>query len=142
MKLEQYFRLIITVIFQKRVVTDKFNYGRQMSYENQFFTCPRIFCEDGFNISAQIHNGSYCASENGDRKFGLTWKEVEFGYPSLNDEELWQYCETFEEDFEEDFSCLEQVGRIPLVKLQEICDKHGGIDWETTLSVENCKKFM
>lgn len=148
MTLELYFRLIVTSIFQKRVVNDKFVFGNKMNYDNQFFICPRIFCKDGFNISAQIHNGSYCISENGYREFGLTWEEVEFGYPSVNDEELWPYCEKLEDLFEEGneisegLSCIGSIGRIPLIKLQEICDKHGGIDWETTLSVENCKKFM
>ena len=56
----------------------------QMSniYQDKYFFVPRIYCKDGFNISIQVNQGNYCASENGTRTFGLDWKLVEWGFPS------------------------------------------------------------
>ena len=154
MKLEHYFRLILMSIFQGSVTYDKKGYsGEKMSYSNQMFYCPKIHCKDGFNVSLQIHNGNYCESENGYREMGVDWKEVEFGFPSINDKNMWKYSElwgysnwdengdeiTFEHN---DFDVTGTVGRIPLEVMQRICDNHGGIDWDITLSKETALKFI
>jgi len=154
MKLEHYFRLIIMSIFQPIVTTDKFSFfGEEMSYDNQFFNCPRIYCKNGFNVSLQIDYGKYCSSENGYREFGVDWKELEFGYPSINEIDMWKYSEMWEisaftEDLKEvpfnstNFDVTKTVGRIPIDVMQYICDKHGGIDWDVTLSIENARRFL
>lgn len=105
-----------------------------MSYDNQLFYCPTVYAIDGFNVSLQIHNSNYCSSENGYREFGHTMKSVEFGFPSHADELLAEYAE-------EPDKLTETVGMIPVTVLEELFTKHGGIDWEKTISVEMFNKL-
>lgn len=154
MKLEHYFRLITMSIFQGQVTYDKKGYsGDRMSYSNQMFYCPKIYCKDGFNVSLQIHNGNYCSSENGYREMGVDWQEVEFGFPSMNDKDMWKFSEMYgscswdedgnEEPFnEKDFDVTGTVGSIGVKEMQVICDKHGGIDWGVTLSKDSAASFL
>lgn len=51
-------------------------------YDKYIFHIPRVVCRNGFEISIQISNFHYAASENGYRKFGYEWKQAEWGYPS------------------------------------------------------------
>ena len=142
MKLEHYFRLITMSIFQNSVTYDKKGFsGDRMSYSNQMFYCPKIHCKDGFNVSLQIHNGNYCSSENGYREMGVDWQEVEFGFPSINDKDMWEYSEMYDSD-SSDFDVTNTVGRIPLKVIQNICDSHGGIDWDVTLSKDSATSFL
>lgn len=107
----------------------------QMSnvYDNKMFYLPRIYCKDGFNISIQVHNGNYCASENGTRTFGLDWKLVEWGFPSSPID--------FEKYNAEDTDTMRSVGGYVEVGLiDELCEKHGGIDLAKTLQEEFNKK--
>lgn len=154
MKLVHYFRLIVMSIFQGSVTYDKKNYGDQkMSYDNQMFYCPSIHCKDGFNVSLQIHYGNYCSSENGYRTMDVDWKDLKFGFPSMNEKDMWKHSEMWgssnwddegeEIPFDEtDFDVTRSVGRIPIEEMQAICEKHGGIDWDVTLSKENADKFI
>ena len=154
MKLEHYFRLIVMSIFQGSITYNKKNYSDQpMSYDNQMFYCPTVHCKDGFNVSLQIHNGNYCSSENGYRTMGVDWKELEFGFPSMNEKDMWKHSEmldssNWDEEGEEmpfdetGFDVTGSVGRIPIEEMQAICEKHGGIDWDVTLSKENANKFL
>lgn len=137
MNLIQFFRLIEMSIFQKSITNTHYSdfHNEKMSYYNTFFYCPRIHCNDGFNISFQIHNGAYCSSENGYRTLGHTIKDVEFGYPSRDEELLKKYAE--------DENCLTQtVGCLPIEIAQQIVIKHGGIDWEKTVSIEQFNTFI
>jgi|SRR6478609_4310962 len=115
MNLELYFRLIATTVHQV---------GK---YENSFFLCPRIVCVDGFSVSLQISKGSYCASENGYRKFGFNFQSVEYGFPS---------------EYEQLLASNDSVGSIDVVDIQNICDSHGGIDWQKTISKEACESLL
>lgn len=131
MKLIHFFRLIQMSIFQKTVVSMMYNrgYNDKMSYDNTYFFCPRVVCNDGFSISLQIHNGNYCFSENGYRTLGHTMETVEFGFPNQDEELLKDYAE-----YSEDVTTT--VGQLPIDVAQQIIDKHGGIDWDKTVSVE------
>ena len=116
--------------------------GRPMAYDNQFFFCPKVYAMDGFNVSLQIHNSNYCASENGYREFGHTMESVEFGFPSEDDQLLHKYAEDW--DYNEDegpFTAVGRVGRIPVSVLEELFAKRGGIDWEKTISVDAFNKL-
>ncbi len=97
------------------------------TYEKEMFYLPRVYCKDGFNISLQVHNGNYCASENGLRTFGFEWKEVEWGFPSQNiDADKYNA---------ESHPTTKSVGGYVDVKLiDELCEEHGGIDLQATLS--------
>ena len=159
MKLEHYFRLIVISIFQGSVAgMNKSIMGEKMSYDNQYFFCPKIHCKDGFNVSLQIHNGNYCSSENGYRTMGVDWKKLEFGFPSMNEKDMWKHSEMWgrlnwddegeeipfdETGFDETgFDVTRSVGIISIEEMQAICEKHGGIDWDVTLSKENANKFL
>jgi len=131
MKLIHFFRLIQMSIFQRAVTNMMYNrgYDNKMTYDNTWFFCPRVVCNDGFSISLQIHNGNYCSSENGYRTLGHTIETVEFGYPNQDEELLKEYAECPE-------SLTQTVGRLPIDVAQQIIDKHGGINWDKTVSVE------
>lgn len=99
----------------------------QITYDRMCIHLPRIYCKDGFNISVQVNNGNYCASENGIRTFGLNWVEVEWGFPSEPID-----AEKFNA---ESRPTIESVGGYVDVKLiDELCEQHGGLDLPTTLS--------
>ena len=102
----------------------------QMSntYDRKIFFLPRVYCKDGFNISIQVHNGNYCASENGTRTFGLNWIEVEWGFRSepIDGEKY------HAEDKEDTTNSV--GGWVDIKLIDELCEQHGGIDLTTTLS--------
>jgi len=92
----------------------------EKTYNSKYFYLPRVYCKDGFSISIQIDNGHYCGSENGIRTFGIDWKLVEWGYPSqsvtINGTTLVEDCDY-----------------VPIELMDELIEKHGGIDLQTTL---------
>lgn len=137
MKLIHFFRLIQMSIFQKTVTNMMYNrgYENKITYDNTYFFCPRIVCNDGFDISLQIHNGNYCSSENGYRTLGHTMESVEFGFPNQDEELLKEYAECPK-------SITQTVGQLPIDVAQQIIDKHGGIDWDKTISVEQFNNFI
>lgn len=97
------------------------------AYDNEMFTIPRIFCNDGFNISVQVNRANYGGSENGIRKFGLDWKLVEWGYPSSEiDGEKFNAEDT--DNTKKTVGAYVEVGLI-----DELCESHGGVDLLTTL---------
>lgn len=153
MNLTLFFRLILMSIFQRQIVYDKKNYNNEdMSYNNQLFYCPVVYAKDGFNVSLQIHNGKYCSSNNGYRELGDTMNEVEFGFPSESESLMKQYAECYgyahDEEYneipfdEESFDITNSVGRVPISVMETVFEKHGGIDWETTISIEQFNKFI
>ena len=144
MTLKNYFTLITMSIFQKTL---------RLKYDDAYFFCPKVICKDGFNVSLQINNGNYASSENGYRNLGVDWQEVEFGFPSENDKDMFKHAESYgyggydddsnEIPFNEDeFDVTNKVGRIPVEDMQKILDNHGGIDWDATLSFENANNFI
>ena len=124
MNLTLFFRLIAMSIFQTSL---------QKDYNRQIFYCPRVVAKDGWNVSLQIHHGNFCSSENGYRQLGHTFEEVEFGFFSTNCPELSKICG-------EDSS--DSVGKATISLLESIFEKHGGIDWEATISIESFNNFV
>ena len=95
-------------------------------YDTTIFFLPRIVCKDGFSISIQVHNGNYCASENGTRTFGLDWKLVEWGFPS-EDIDAKKYNA-------ESLPTTKSVGAyVEIGLIDELCEQHGGMDLQQTL---------
>lgn len=137
MKLIHFFRLIQMSIFQKTIVDMMHNrtYNDKMSYNNTYFFCPRIVCNDGFSISLQMNHSHYCSSENGYRTLGHTMETIEFGYPNQDEELLKEYAECPE-------LLTKTVGRLPIDVAQQIIDKHGGIDWDKTVSIEEFNNLV
>lgn len=101
--------------------------GMEQKYNRNFFFLPRIYCKDGFNISVQVHNSNYCASENGYRTFGLNWERVEWGFPS-------QEIDGEKFNAEEKDNTTESVGSVEIALIDELCEQHNGIDLSATLS--------
>lgn len=124
MNLTLYFRLICMSIFQLK-----------NEYDNVFFFCPPVHAKDGFKVSLQINHGNYCSSENGYRKLGHTWESVEFGFTSVHEPLMSSYSE-------DPGDTTISVGSVPVSVMEEVFEKHGGIDWEKTLSKENFQKFI
>jgi len=99
----------------------------QQKYDSNVFILPRVCCKDGFSISLQVHNGNYCASENGTRTFGLDWQLVEWGYPT-------EPIDPEKYNAEDKDDTTETVGGYVDVKLlDELCEEHGGVDLQATL---------
>lgn len=102
-------------------------------YAENFFFLPRVFCKDGFNISIQVHNGNYCASENGVRQFGVNWKEVEWGFPSERIDGEKYNADAYQ--WNKDCDTRNTVGGYVSVDLlDELLNEHGGIDLQKTLT--------
>lgn len=138
MNLTLYFRLILLSIFQRQVVAGKKTiFDEPMAYNNQLFYCPPIYAKDGFNVSLQVHNGNYCESNNGYRKLGHTMIEVEFGFPSESEPLIVEYA-----DGNSSGEITNSVGKIPIEVMEKVFEKHGGIDWEKTISVEIFEKLI
>jgi hypothetical protein len=136
MNLKLYFRAITTHMFQPRFLSGAKNlFGEPMRYEGSHFSMMRIFAKDGFSVSLQLNPFNYCSSEKGYREFGFDWEDVEFGCSSSHDKDLDLYAECSGDT-------TQNVGRVPVDAMQKIFDNnHGGIDWERTLSMQNCMKF-
>lgn len=94
----------------------------------------RIYCNDGYDISVQAHAGVHCSFRDVERDY-LGYSKT-FGSKLLRCEtdsvELNQYCSDSIEDIEE---CVE---------------RHGGIDFQTTMEhaiqaaqrvIENSRRF-
>ena len=127
MNLTLFFRLILMSIFQKWIARKAKMFGEPLKYRNTCFWCPRVWAMDGWNISLQIHNGNYCESNSGYRMLGHTMQSVEWGFPS-SDEPL--------------LGDTDDVGMISLEDIENIFAKHGGVDWEKTVSIEQFGEFI
>jgi len=114
-------------------------YSKDLSYDRSLFYCPHVFANDGFNVSLQINYSNYCSSNNGYRTLGDTMINVEFGFPSINEPLMFKYSEAYSDDIT-DLNITSSVGSIPISVMEEVFAKHGGIDWDKTISVEafNC----
>lgn len=99
----------------------------ERTYNKEMFFLPRVYCKDGFNISLQVHNGNYCASENGTRTFGLDWKLVEWGFPS-------QHIDADKYNAESHPTTDSVGGYVDVELIDELCEQHGGVDLQATLS--------
>jgi len=138
MNLTLFFRLILMSIFQGSSTLLKSYNGKTLSYDNYYFFCPCIYTMDGFSVSLQINNGNYCESNNGYRTLGDTMISVEFGFPSENEPLMFEYSEMWDDadELQTAFNVTNTVGRIPISVMEEVFTKHGGIDWEKTISIE------
>ena len=99
-------------------------------YAEQYFYLPRIVCKDGFSISIQVHNGNYCASENGTRQFGFNWLEVEWGYPTENIDAKKYNAELWDDDQD---TTNTVGGYVDINLIDSLVEEHGGLDIDATL---------
>lgn len=91
---------------------------------------PRIICNDGFSMSVQANGGAYSQPkdiiENGE------YKTAEIGYPSGE--------ESLISDYAEDEKHLTETvyGYVPISIIDEVLEKHWGIDEEKTFENNLC----
>lgn len=83
-------------------------------------TRPRIICNDGFSLSVQCSEMTYCTPRTNSK----TYQEVEVGYPSEVELVLLKYAESREDPTKTVY------GYVPVELVQQVIDKHGGIDVE------------
>jgi len=88
-----------------------------------FYTRPRIHCVDGFNFSVQGGEGNYSIPRKNEKEF----MAMEIGYPNQVEELIL----TFAEDKDNPTETV--YGYVDNDIIQQVIDKHGGIDVEKTL---------
>lgn len=85
-----------------------------------FVVVPRIVCKDGFSVSIQAHDGSYCSPR---RAFAGTWTSMELGFPNARPPEyIMEYAENGDTPTDTVY------GYVPVELIQQMLDEHGGIE--------------
>ncbi len=91
--------------------------GRGLTDNSEYPLAKRITCKDGFSLSVQATQGSYCSPRN---NIG-PWYEVEVGFPSAEPELILSYAEDQDRPTETVYPYVE----IELV--DQLIDLHGGM---------------
>jgi len=92
--------------------------------KNGYCFRPKIVCNDGFTMSVQGSNGHYCHPRQ-----TMNWySEMEVGFPSEKEDLIIEYAECADEPTETVY------GYVPVHIIQEVIDKHGGINITKTLN--------
>ena len=81
----------------------------------------RAVCVDGFSMSVQASEHSYCSPKSDSRPLAGKWEDVEVGYPSDPEDLLTPYAENPSKP------CDTVYGWVPSTVIAEIVEKHGGL---------------
>ena len=79
---------------------------------------PHVICNDGFKMSVQAGQSLYSEP----RDVADSYEEAEVGFPSTEESLLTSYAEN------EDNLCGTVYGYVPCTIIDEVIEKHGGID--------------
>ena len=79
---------------------------------------PHVICKDGFEMSVQAGQSLYSEP----RDVVDSYEEVEVGFPSTEESLLTSYAE------DEENLCGTVYGYVPCSIIDEVIEKHGGID--------------
>jgi len=79
---------------------------------------PHVVCKDGFKMSVQAGQSLYSEP----RDVADSYEEAEVGYPSTEETLLTRYAE------DEENLCGTVYGYVPCSIIDEVIEKHGGID--------------
>lgn len=82
----------------------------------QYHDREHLLCKDGFRISVQASDYTYCAPRN----YQGPWTHVECGYPSDKPEFILSYAEDPEAPAETVY------GYVPIELVQKLLNHHGG----------------
>ena len=93
---------------------------------NRYEIRNRIVCNDGFSMSVQGGYGHYCSP----RTESEYYKSMEIGFPSEEEPLIFEYAENKNHYTETVY------GWVPVEIIQEVIDKHGGINIEKTFKTE------
>jgi hypothetical protein len=91
----------------------------KVTFKEQHGLCfrPRIVCNDGFSMSVQGSSGHYCTP----RVTQDEYSELEIGYPSDFERSINSYAEQRD-------TINTVFAYVPCYIIQQIIDKHGGIN--------------
>ena len=81
---------------------------------------PYVICKDGFKMSVQAGQSLYSEP----RDVADSYEQAEIGYPSAEESLLTSYAE------DGDNLCDTVYGYVPCSIIDEVIEKHGGIDEE------------
>ena len=79
---------------------------------------PHVVCKDGFKMSVQAGQSLYSEP----RDVADSYEEAEVGFPSTEESLLTSYAE------DEENLCGTVYGYVPCSIIDEVIEKHGGID--------------
>jgi hypothetical protein len=103
----------------------KLNEFTRATYKtDMFYTRPRIHCNDGFNFSVQGGDGHYCSPRKNEKEF----MAMEIGFPSEVEELILEFAE------DRDNPTDTVYGYVDTDIIQQVIDKHGGINVSKTLN--------
>jgi len=88
-----------------------------------FYVRPRIFCNDGFNFSVQGGERNYSTPRKNEKEF----RAMEIGFPSEVEELILEFAEEIDNPTETVY------GYVDINIIQQVIDKHKGIDVEKTI---------
>ena len=80
--------------------------------------CPYVICKDGFKMSVQAGQSHYCEPKD----VVDHYEEAEVGYPSNEEHLLARYAE------DDENLCDTVYGYVPCSVIDQVIEKHGGID--------------
>ena len=87
---------------------------------------PHVVCKDGFKMSVQAGQTLYSTPKD----VADDYEEAEVGYPSTEETLLTTYAE------DNDNLCDTVYGYVPCSIIDEVIEKHGGIDEEAIVDIK------
>lgn len=85
---------------------------------NKMNRYPRLVCADGFEMSVQANQGAYCTPRQNNAK---KYKEVEVGFPSIEEPMLMEYVESEGKPTDTVYPY------VPVGVVTNVIAKHGGM---------------
>ena len=116
-------KMKINEFIQKYRVVEKLVPGMTRSYN------PHVVCKDGFKMSVQAGQSLYSTPKD----VADDYEEAEVGYPSTEESLLTTYAE------DNDNLCDTVYGYVPCSIIDEVIEKHGGIDESKIEALSNEK---
>ena len=113
-------KMKINEFIQKYRVVEKLVPGMTRSYN------PHVVCKDGFKMSVQAGQSLYSTPKD----VADDYEEAEVGYPSTEETLLTTYAE------DNDNLCDTVYGYVPCSIIDEVIEKHGGIDESKITSIK------
>ena len=113
-------KMKINEFIQKYRVVEKLVPGMTRSYT------PHVICKDGFKMSVQAGQSLYSEP----RDVADSYEEAEVGFPSTEESLLTTYAE------DNNNLCDTVYGYVPCSIIDEVIEKHGGIDEEAIVNMK------
>ena len=113
-------KMKINEFIQKYRVVQKLVPGMTRTYT------PHVICKDGFKMSVQAGQSLYSEP----RDVADSYEEAEVGFPSTEESLLTTYAE------DNDNLCDTVYGYVPCSIIDEVIEKHGGIDEEAIVDMK------